>query len=173
MPIETILSIIAIVISIFTFIFTILIDLKSYLQSLIKQKYLNKVTDTYLNKILLLCYIRLYDLDKNFREQFDKTNGLIKLKETFFIEKLTKIIEDMKDIQSKKLILSKKLENRIELLDIILNISHVYLKVMTLDEIIRNKTTAYNSEKALQLLFKDIKSFKKIKNNKDIECIKI
>jgi len=165
MPIDTKLSIIAISISVFTFIFTVLIDLKSYLQSLIKQKYLIKVSDIYLNKILLLCYIRLFDVNASFRIQFDNTNGLIKLKETFFIENLTKIIKDMQDIQTKKIILSQKLEERIELLNIILNISHSYLKIVTLDEIIYKGTTAYNNEEILQLLFNKIKEFKKITDN--------
>jgi len=165
MPIDTKLSIIAISISVFTFIFTVLIDLKSYLQSLIKQKYLIKVSDIYLKKILLLCYIRLFDVNASFRIQFDNTNGLIKLKETFFIENLTKIIKDMQDIQTKKIILSQKLEERIELLNIILNISHSYLKIVTLDEIIYKGTTAYNNEEILQLLFNKIKEFKKITDN--------
>ncbi len=172
MTIEIILSILAIVISIFTFIFTVLIDLRSYLQSLIKQKYLNKISNIYLDKILLLCYIRLED-DNNFRLNFDKEIGLFKLKEAFFIEKLTKLIEDMKNIQSKKIILSMKLEREIELLNIILNISHSYLKIISLDEIIYKGTTAYNSEKVLKLLFEEIKDFKYIKNNKSIKSIRI
>lgn len=172
MTIEIILSILAIVISIFTFIFTVLIDLKSYLQSLIKQKYLNKISNIYLDKILLLCYIRLED-DNNFKLNFDKEIGLFKLKEAFFIEKLTKLIEDMKNIQSKKIILSMKLEREIELLNIILNISHSYLKIISLDEIIYKGTTAYNSEKVLKLLFEEIKDFKCIKNNKSIKSIRI
>jgi len=171
LTIEIILSILAIVISVFTFIFTVLIDLRSYLQSLIKQKYLNKISNIYLDKILLLCYIRLED--NNFMLNFDKEIGLFKLKETFFIEKLTKLIEDMKNIQSKKIILSIKLERKIELLNIILNISHSYLKIISLDEIIYKGTTAYNSEKALKLLFEEIKDFKNIKNNQSIKSIKI
>lgn len=97
MSIEIFLSILAIVISVFTFLFTVVFDLKSYLQSLIRQKYLNKISNIYVNKILLLCYIRL-EADSNFKDNFDKKIGLYRLKESFFIEKLTRLIEDMKKI---------------------------------------------------------------------------
>lgn len=173
MSLEIKLSIIALVISILTFIFTVLIDLKSYLQSLIKQNYLNKITDLYLDKILVLCYIRLYDDNSNYRKSLDEKKSLIKLKENFFNEKLSKIINDYKDIQSKKIFLSKKLEHRIELLNIILNISYSYLKLQSLDEIIYTGTTAYNNTKVLQLIFNEIKKYKNIKNDQDIISIKI
>lgn len=55
---QTNLSYIAIAISICTFIFTILIDLKSSIQASLKQRYLNKLSDLYLKKILLACYIK-------------------------------------------------------------------------------------------------------------------
>ena len=173
MDIQTNLSVIAISISIFTFIFTILIDLKSSIQSLIKQKYLNKTSDTYLNKILLLCYIRLHDDSNEFRRNFDNNMGLIRLKEAFFIEKLSKILIDLKDVQSKKMIFSKKLEKRIELLSIVLNVSHSHLKLVTLDEIIYKGTTAYNNQQALQFLFDEIKLYKTIRHNNHVLSIKI
>lgn len=172
MSIEIFLSILAIVISVFTFLFTVVFDLKSYLQSLIRQKYLNKISNIYVNKILLLCYIRL-EADSNFKDNFDKKIGLYRLKESFFIEKLTRLIEDMKKNQSKFFFISKKLEKEIEILNIILNFSHSYLKIISLDEIVYKGTTAYNSEKALRLLFKEIKDFRHIQNNKSIESIKI
>ena len=173
MDTQTSLSIAAISISIFTFIFTILIDLKSSIQSSIKQKYLNRISDIYLNKILLLCYIRLHDNKNEYKINFDNNIGLVKLKEAFFMEKLSKIIANLRDVQSKKLYFSKKLEKKIELLDTILNISFSYLKLDTLDEIIYSGTTAYNNQKALNLLFEEIKLYKNIKSNNQVLEIKI
>ncbi|OHD96279.1 MAG: hypothetical protein A3E21_00990 [Sulfurimonas sp. RIFCSPHIGHO2_12_FULL_36_9] len=168
MNIQTELSVLAIIISIFTFIFTILVDLKSSIQSIIKQKYLYKLSDIYIEKLLILCHIRLNDRDNKMRKQFDNNIGLFRLKESFFIEKLTSTIDDLKKIQSQKIFFSKKLDKRIEILEIIRSVSQSYLKLTTLDEIIYHGTTANTSANALGLLFQELKTYKNIKEDQQI-----
>lgn len=170
---QTNLSYIAIAISICTFIFTILIDLKSSIQASLKQRYLNKLSDLYLKKILLACYIRIYDDEAKFRSEFDRNIGLIKLKEAFFIEKLTKVISDLREVQSKRIFFSKKLEKKIELLEIILNVSSCNLKLSSLDEIIYHGNTAYFQALYLEELLKEIQIYMDITDASQIQQIKI
>lgn len=170
---QTNLSYIAIAISICTFIFTILIDLKSSIQASLKQRYLNKLSDLYLKKILLACYIRLYDDEAKFRFQFQRDTGLIKLKEAFFIEKLTKIIADLREVQSKRIFFSKKLEKKIELLEIILNVSSCNLKLSSLDEIIYKGNVAFSEVLYLKKLLEEIQIYMNIIEVSQIKQIEI
>ncbi|MBP1681076.1 MAG: hypothetical protein H6Q35_1415 [Proteobacteria bacterium] len=170
---QTNLSYIAIAISICTFIFTILIDLKSSIQASLKQRYLNKLSDLYLKKMLLACYLRLNDHEMKFRFQFDRDTGFIKLKEAFFIEKLTKIIADLREVQSKRIFFSKRLEKKIELLEIILNVSSCNLKLSSLDEIIYRDNTAYFEVLYLEKLMTEIQIYMNITDDSQIKQIEI
>ena len=170
---QTNLSYIAIAISICTFIFTILIDLKSSIQASLKQRYLNKLSDLYLKKMLLACYIRLYDDEAKLRSKFDRDIGLIKLKEAFFIEKLTKIIADFREVQSKRIFFSNTVEDKIELLEIILNVSSCNLKLSSLDEIIYHGTVAYSQALYLEKLMKEIQIYMNITDASQIKKIQI
>lgn len=103
--------------------------------------------------------LRIYDDEAKFRSEFDRNIGLIKLKEAFFIEKLTKVISDLREVQSKRIFFSKKLEKKIELLEIILNVSSCNLKLSSLDEIIYHGNTAYFQALYLEELLKEIQIY--------------
>ncbi len=154
------LNIISLTISILTFLFVVIFDLKTIIKNHYREKYLLKVYDMYLNKILLFCYI-------NHSNQYNFVNilELTKINEVNIYDKIIVIINKLEQLQEEKIILSKTLEYKINNLKIInnllFNLQNKDLKSILLCD-------NYTDSKIIKKLSKEIQKINSIENIKRI-----
>ena len=157
------LALIALIVSIFTLAFSVLMDLKKVTHALIQKRYYNRYFDKLIDQLYFALYIRLFDKSNNIRNIYlDGEDRNRRFLDSYaYLDNVHNLIKNYQEVQSSLGgFFSKNINRKIDLLESIYYIGEKNLNLQALSEIIYTGNTAYNNMFALEALSNLIKDYK-------------